>query len=79
MTDVHDRLVRCFATVLPTLDPAQIPAAVLGEAPGWDSLATINLMLVIEEEFGVQLSLDELPDLTSFARIKAHLEKEAAA
>ncbi|MCW5891975.1 MAG: acyl carrier protein [bacterium] len=79
MPDVHDRLVRCFATVLPALDPAQIATAVLGEAPGWDSLATINLMLVIEEEFGVQLSLDELPDLTSFARIKAHLEKEAAA
>jgi acyl carrier protein len=35
----------------------QASAAVLAQ---WDSLATLNLLALIEEEFGVSIDLDEL-------------------
>jgi len=42
---------------------------------GWDSLNTINLLAVVEEEFGVTVGPDEIPQLTSFAGILALLRE----
>jgi acyl carrier protein len=37
----------------------------------WDSLATVNLLALIEEEFGVSIDLDELeaPSFKNFLRL----------
>jgi acyl carrier protein len=32
----------------------------------WDSLATLNLLALIEEEFGVKIDLDDLEEAPSF-------------
>ena len=40
---------------------------------GWDSIAAITLVNVIEEEFGIQMDMDALADLDSFERIHEYL------
>ena len=41
----------------------------------WDSVAAITMMNVIEDEFALQMDLDDLADLDSFAKIHTHLQK----
>jgi acyl carrier protein len=54
------RLVKCFATVFPDLNEEQTLQASAAGLTQWDSLATLNLMALIEEEFGLSIDLDDL-------------------
>ena len=47
--------------------------------PKWDSLGHLNLMLAVEDAFGVRLSVDDIPRLTSVPAILAHLRALASA
>lgn len=39
----------------------------LGEIPNWDSMAAVNLQILINETFHIDLPLDLLPDEATFA------------
>jgi acyl carrier protein len=66
MNDVHARLAKCFTAVFPNLAPSEIPTATIKSVEGWDSLATVTLMTVVEEEFGTMIEPEELAELRSF-------------
>jgi acyl carrier protein len=61
----HHRLQAIFREIFdqpgllltPELGPATIPE--------WDSVATVQLVLAVEQEFGVRLSTDEVASLRS--------------
>ena len=72
---VQSRLARCFGLVFPELGPDEIPLASPASVGTWDSLASINLVAVIEEEFGIQVELEELEDMMSFATILDLVER----
>ena len=36
----------------------------------WDSLKHINLIIAIEEQFGISIDEDEMIEMTNFAKIK---------
>ncbi len=36
----------------------------------WDSLKHINLIIAIEEQFGISIDEDEMVEMTSFTKIK---------
>jgi len=67
------RLVKCFATVFPDLNEEQTLQASAAGLTQWDSLATLNLMALIEEEFGVSIDLDDMED-PSFKNFLAMIE-----
>ena len=69
MNNLEGRLVRCFSLVFPDLSEAEIPRASMASVGSWDSLATINLVTVIEEEFGIQIEADQLGEMASFDMI----------
>jgi acyl carrier protein len=73
MNEVRDRLVKCFAAVFPELNEREIPLASTASVGAWDSLASITLLSVLEEEFQVQLDPEELEHLVSFDLIFDHL------
>ena len=75
MDEVKSRLVNCFQTVFPSLPESEIPNAAQESLAEWDSIAAITLVNVIEDEFQIQMDLDELADLDSFSRILDYLEK----
>lgn len=49
------------------------PNLTIGAFPEWDSLAHFNLLLLIEESYGVRFSTEELAELKSVAQISAAL------
>lgn len=73
MSDIETRLQTCFSAVFPALPAAAIPGATQDSVSEWDSVATVTLLTVIEEEFGVTLNFEELEKLTSFQAVAATL------
>jgi acyl carrier protein len=73
MPELDERLVRCFASVFPALSPDQIRTASVESVPDWDSLATVTLVAVLEQEFNVQIDLLSSPELTSFAGVRDYM------
>lgn len=41
---------------------------------GWDSLANLNFMAAIEEEFGVTFEVDDVMKMRSLGELEAYLE-----
>jgi len=66
MTDVQTRLAKCFTAVFPNLPQSAVATASVDSVEGWDSLATVTLMSVVEEEFGTTIDPEELAELLSF-------------
>ncbi len=73
MLDQDERLIRCFASVFPTLAPEQIENASSDSVGLWDSLSSVTLAAVIQEEFNVEIEPDALPDLDSFRAFREYL------
>ena len=79
MTNIEERLAKCFAIALPDLPRTEIPHTVQSAVPKWDSLAMVNLLALIEEEFAIQISDDDLARMTSFESILGYLRKKTGA
>jgi acyl carrier protein len=75
MDNVEDRLARCFATLFPDLNQPEIRRASIDSVAGWDSVATVTLINLVEEEFGVQVGLEDVEELLSFEEFRAYLEE----
>jgi acyl carrier protein len=46
--------------------------------PGWHSLASVTLVSIVQEEFGVQVSLTDLPNLVSFLAVQNYVQHHLA-
>ena len=73
MSDTRARLTKCFSSVLPELSKEEIASANIETVEAWDSVVTITLLTVIEEEFGIEFEVDALERLTSYQSILDHL------
>jgi len=74
MDETQKRLTNCFRLVFPDLPEAEIPSASQETVAAWDSVAAITLVNVIEEEFGVEVDLDDLAELDSFSKVSNYLQ-----
>ena len=74
MSEVDDRLTRCFASVFPALSPEELRNASVETVPAWDSLAAVTLVAVLEEEFAMQIDLMDLAELTSYQAVRSYLQ-----
>ena len=75
--EVERRLKDCFRTVFPDLPEVQISSASQATVSAWDSIATVTLVTIIDQEFGIELDLDKLSQLDSFNSIRACVENQA--
>ena len=58
------------------VDPTTIgPDASNDTIEGWDSLKHMNLVLALEEEFGVSIPDEDIMNMTSYALIKLVLDE----
>ncbi|MGB9418265.1 MAG: acyl carrier protein, partial [Acidobacteriaceae bacterium] len=73
----HERLKRCFTSTFPAAGDSEIETARIDDMPGWDSLRGVTLLAVLDEEFGLQLDLEELLALGSFDAIREYLEQHS--
>jgi acyl carrier protein len=79
MTDAEaERLTDLIATVL-GITQAEAGTATTENVPAWDSLAHLNLIMAVEQEFGVQFSADQIAELDSVQRIQQAVAVAAGA
>ena len=76
MPDTRARLVKCFSAVFPELSEAEIALASPLSVGAWDSLGSVTLLSVLEEEFEVQIDPEALEQLVSFDLILDYLQHE---
>ncbi len=69
MDEIQARLARCFSAVLPVLTPDEILRGEPGDLKEWDSITTVTLIAVVEEEFGIEIDLEEIDGIASFGRV----------
>ncbi len=75
MDETKQRLTSCFQVVFPDLPPDAIASASTATVAAWDSVAAITLMNVLEDEFALEMDLDDLAELDSFDKIYSYLQK----
>lgn len=69
MNNIEDRLVNCFSLVFADVPREQIASATAENLKGWDSVAHLNLLSLIGEEFGMDIDFEEFEGATSFAAL----------
>ncbi len=72
-------LKQVMATVLGVPADAIGPDASQDNIPGWDSLKHMNLVLALEQAFGVEVPDEDAAEITSYALIKVVLQERLAA
>jgi len=79
MNEIGERLTRCFSVVFPHLAETDIPLATPSAVEGWDSMATITLVSVIEEEFGIEIDPEDIEHFVSFETVSEYLNNKSVA
>jgi len=79
MDETRARLTKCFEVVFPDLPQDAIAGASTATVATWDSIAAITLMNVVQDEFGLEIDLDDLADLDSFENLHSYLQKRLQA
>jgi acyl carrier protein len=78
MQDTRTRLIKCFSAVFPELSEREIELASPASVGSWDSLANVTLLSVIEEEFQIEVPLEDLENLVSFGLILNYMQRGEA-
>jgi len=78
MLEATSRLRDIFSAVL-GCDPGRLSDADSGKTlAAWDSVNHLQLLLAIEDAFGVQFAPEEFANLTTFGAIRQRLERDSA-
>lgn len=74
-SDLEGRLSGVFCAAFAGLKGNEAPFATRDTVSAWDSIAVMNLLALIEEEFGQTFDLEEAAEWTSYEQIRAALSK----
>jgi acyl carrier protein len=74
---MRQRLIQCFSATFPGLSEREIVSASTDSVGDWDSVMTVTLAALVEEEFDVAFAPEEIASLTSFAAIERKLREKA--
>jgi len=55
------------------------PDLALGDLPQWDSMGHMEVMMFLEQHFGVEINNDTIADLTSVPVIRRYIEDNSHA
>ena len=73
---IFDKLQQTIAVTLKVAPAKVTPNTRDQDLPAWDSLGQVNLIMALEQEFGVYIEVEEFGNLNSVPSILAYLEKQ---
>lgn len=73
-----ERLKQVMAAVLEVDASTLSASSSMDNVPGWDSLRQLNLVLALEESFGVSFPDEDAADATSFELLRLVLQEQLA-
>ena len=68
-----DRLIRSFQATFEGLAVEDVPSASVETVADWDSLHTVILVAVLEEEFELRIPAQAFIELRSYASVRDYL------
>jgi acyl carrier protein len=77
-TAIYAALTEIFNDVFMTDDMKLTPALTARDVPGWDSFKQIEIMVSVEEKFGIKLNTREIDGLKSVGDLADVIEKKQA-
>jgi len=76
MDNAEARLLRCFSIVFSDLSDGELKNASVENMVDWDSVATVMLVNVVEEEFGIRVPPEDVEELASFRLFLSYLKSK---
>lgn len=76
LSQMSSEVREIFADVLEVPAEEVRPEMGVDSTPNWDSFRHLQLILALENEFGVQFDPGEIPSLHTVAQVLAALEKK---
>ena len=73
---ILERLTKTVSQILEIPEKEVTPDLAIGSVEKWDSLGHLNLILAIEDEFGVKFRTEEILELTSIEDITKALKQK---
>jgi acyl carrier protein len=73
MNEINARLIKCFSAVFPQMPTADIPTSSTTVFEDWDSLASVTLVSVVEEEFAIQIDPEDIEHFVSYQAVLDYL------
>ena len=73
---IQKRLSRIFNKAFPAVEVADAPHVTMATVQGWDSIATLTLFMLCEEDFGIKLGYDRIAETKSFNDLFKLLESK---
>lgn len=67
------QLIEIFRNVFPNLTDDEIRAATAENVGSWDSIASVNLFLQIQQEFGITVDFEAAASLMSYRAIRDYV------
>lgn len=75
MTDTEQRIRKIIAQHMNFVDDASIKVDSDWDSLSMDSLDTIELVMAVEEEFGIEIPDEDAQDVANFGQLVAYVEK----
>ena len=75
---LDERLTRVVCLLFNDASITVNDSTVPQDIPGWDSLATVNLLFALEQEFDIQFSDAELGQFGTIGELKAQIAQKIA-
>lgn len=75
MDETQARLIECFSAIFSELGADEIVQASADSVEGCDSVASVTLFAMVEEEFGIDIDAEEVEAFISVGRILDYLER----
>ena len=76
-SSVRARLTQCLAAYFSGLTLEEIPRASMATVGEWDSMASVTLIAVVSEEFGLEIAPEDYERFVSYELILDYLENVA--
>ena len=67
-----------IAEVLELDDLVLAPGSQASDVEGWDSLATVEIMVALEKEFGLRFRTGEMADMNSIGELVSRIRRHRA-
>jgi acyl carrier protein len=74
-SSITDQVQTLLAEAIQVSVELVTPDLAFGDLPQWDSLGHMEVMMRLEEKFGVEISADTIAELISITEICKYLEK----
>jgi acyl carrier protein len=78
-TALSVRVQKFIAEALQVPDDQINPGLAFGDLPQWDSMGHMEVMLSLEEQFGVEIDAEIIGSLTSVSAISSYLKENGYA